>query len=402
MEETVKQIDGSPGHEPEAAGTIWDAIVIGAGPAGALAARHFALAGLQTLLIDAKRFPREKVCGGYLNSRALETLRQAGLAHVTADGRESNVNQLEVIRGRQRTRFRLPSGRVICRAIFDARLMDAAASAGAKMLTGTQAMVEPIVVGSTKRVSIVRDGREGFVSARVVVCADGLSRTSVRHLPECAASVAANSRIGIGAIVTGEFDVCPIGQLTMVLSRAGYVGISRVREQQFNVAAAVDRKALLRATPAEIVTDILTYAGISFPADLMNAHWRGTPPLTSRPRHVAAERVLLIGDAGGYIEPFTGEGMAFALEAANAITPLVVQAVQSWKPAIGENWELLHRRMVRDRQRTCRQLAWVLRRPWAASLTLSICRVMPAIAERMIHNTTYPTSLCRPARTGTT
>ena len=47
--------------------------------------RQFALAGLKTLLVDAKRFPREKVCGGYLNSRALEVLRQAGLALVAAD-----------------------------------------------------------------------------------------------------------------------------------------------------------------------------------------------------------------------------------------------------------------------------------------------------------------------------
>ena len=45
----------------------WDVIVIGAGPAGAVAARQVALAGLQTLLVDAKCFPREKVCGGYLN-----------------------------------------------------------------------------------------------------------------------------------------------------------------------------------------------------------------------------------------------------------------------------------------------------------------------------------------------
>jgi 2-polyprenyl-6-methoxyphenol hydroxylase-like FAD-dependent oxidoreductase len=188
----------------------------------------------------------------------------------------------------------------------------------------------------------------------------------------------------------------------MVLSRHGYVGISRVREHQFNVAAAVDRRVLLRSTPAKIVASILADAGISFPADLMSAHWRGTPPLTSKPKHVAVERVLLIGDAGGYIEPFTGEGMAFALEAAAAITPLVLQAVQSWTPAIAESWEMLHRQMVRDRQRTCQQLAWILRRPWAAALTLGICRVLPGIAERMVERTNHPTNLCRPARIGTT
>ena len=151
-----------------------------------------------------------------------------------------------------------------------------------------------------------------------------------------------------------------------------------------------------------IVAGILTYAGVSFPAHLLSAHWRGTPPLTSRPKHVAAERLLLIGDAGGYIEPFTGEGMAFAIEAAVAITPLAVEAVLSWTPAIAERWEELHRKMVRDRQRTCQQLAWILRRRWAASLTLGICRVLPGIPERMIQRINYPTNLGTPATIGTT
>ena len=398
----MKEIDESPELDRETTRTTWDAIVIGAGPAGSLAARQFALAGLKTLLIDAKQFPREKVCGGYLNSRALQALQQAGLAHVAGDGRESEVTQLELIRGRQRTRFRLPPGRVICRTTFDSALMDAAMVAGVKVLTGAQATVEPAVQNAARRITVVRDGRQESLNARVVICADGLSRTSVRHLRECAATIAPNSRVGIGAVVTGDFDVCPIGQLTMVLSRHGYVGISRVREHQYNVAAAVDRKALLRTTPAKIVADILTHAGICFPSDLLSAHWRGTPALTSRPKHVAAERVLLIGDAGGYIEPFTGEGMAFALEAAAAITPLATEAVQSWRPAIAESWEMLQREMVRDRQRTCQQLAWILRRPWAAFLTVGICRVLPGIAERLIDRTNFPTNLRRPARIGTT
>jgi flavin-dependent dehydrogenase len=402
MEQTVKEINELTAHHRGTNRTTWDAIVIGAGPAGAFAARQLALAGLQTLLVDAKQFPREKVCGGYLNSRALEVLRQAGLAHLSVDSCESEVTQLELIRGHQRTRFRLPPGRVICRTTFDAALMDAATTAGVTVLTGAQAVVEAALGDAARSVTVVRDGRQESLSARVVICADGLSRTSVRHLPECAASIAPNSRVGIGALVSGDFDVCPVGQLTMVLSRSAYVGISRVREHQFNVAAAVDRKALLGTTPAKIVADIFTNARIGFPADLPSAHWRGTPPLTSKPKHVAAERLFLVGDAGGYIEPFTGEGMAFALEAAAAITTLAVQSAQSWTPAVAQNWEMLHRKMVRDRQLTCHQLAWILRRPWAASLTVGICRVLPGIAERLIDRTNDPANLRRPARIGTT
>jgi menaquinone-9 beta-reductase len=402
MEQIVKGIDESLTLDREATRKTWDAIVIGAGPAGSLAARQLALAGLQTLLLDAKQFPREKVCGGYLNSRALEALRQAGLAHLAGGRGESDVTQLELVRGRQRTRFRLPPGRVICRTTFDAALVDAAKSAGAQVLMGAQAAVDATVNSSARSVTVVRDGQQESLSARVVICADGLSRSSVRHVPECAATIAPNSRVGIGAIITGDIDLCPSGQLTMVLTRDAYVGISRVRERQFNIAAAVDRRALLRSSPAKIVAEILTNSGVSFPSDLMTAHWRGTPPLTSQPKHVASERVLLIGDAGGYIEPFTGEGMAFALEAAAAITPLTVEAVQSWTPAIAGHWEMLHRQMVRDRQRTCQQLAWILRRPWAAFLTVGICRALPGIAERWIDRTNFPANHRRTAEIGTT
>ena len=106
--------------------TTWDAIVIGAGPAGSLAARQSAHAGLRTLLVDAKVFPREKVCGGYLNHRAIEVLKQTRLAHLAVDRPEEQVNQLELIWGRQRTRFQLPPGRVICRTTFDAALLESA------------------------------------------------------------------------------------------------------------------------------------------------------------------------------------------------------------------------------------------------------------------------------------
>ena len=60
-------------------GTTWDAIVIGAGPSGAMAARRLSLAGARVLLVEKKRFPRLKVCGACLSRAALEELDRAGL-----------------------------------------------------------------------------------------------------------------------------------------------------------------------------------------------------------------------------------------------------------------------------------------------------------------------------------
>src|SRR4051812_29771239 len=88
----------------QVAQTTWDAIVVGGGPAGALAARRAALAGLRTLLIEAKHFPREKVCGGYLNSRALEALQIAGVTLGPAECPATEVGRIEIICGHQRVR----------------------------------------------------------------------------------------------------------------------------------------------------------------------------------------------------------------------------------------------------------------------------------------------------------
>lgn len=394
--------DATDALNSDLAQTTWDAIVIGAGPAGALAARQAALAGLKTLLIDAKSFPREKVCGGYLNNRALQVLRQTLLTQLAVDRPESHVRELELVCGRQRVRFPLPPGRVVDRATFDARLLKSATIAGATILTKTQAVVEPTVCDASRCVTVIRNGRRETLHARVVVCADGLSRTSVRQLPEFAVSTSPDSRVGIGAVVAGNVDEHPVGQITMVASHHGYVGISRFSRHQLNVAAAVAPALLSQTAPAEIVANIFDNAGISAPRALHGASWRGTPPLTSQPLHVASERIFLIGDAGGYVEPFTGEGMAAALESAVAVTPLVIQASNAWVPSIAVGWEALHQQIVRDRQVTCRQLAWILRRPWAAFAALSTCRVLPGVAQRLIAKTTFPSTLCMSPGVGTT
>jgi 2-polyprenyl-6-methoxyphenol hydroxylase-like FAD-dependent oxidoreductase len=174
----------------------------------------------------------------------------------------------------------------------------------------------------------------------------------------------------------------------MIVSRDGYAGISRINSHQLNIAAAVDATLLAHASPLEIIQSIFAAANFTPPAGLATATWRGTPPLTSHPRKVASERVFLIGDAAGYVEPFTGDGMAAALESAAAVTPLVAQATRAWSPQLATSWQTVHRDTVRNRQRTCETLAWILRRPWATFATLSTCRALPAVATHLISRTT--------------
>lgn len=372
---------------------MWDTIVIGGGPAGAMAARQCALLGLKTLLIEAKVFPREKVCGGVLSQRAMQLLQHTGLDEL-AVRQGAPVSEIDVICGRQRSRFPLPVCRVVCRSWFDAALVAPAADAGARVVYGVQAVVEPASERRFRQVSILHNSQRLQLRGRAVVCADGLARSSVRHLPELAGTTVSNSLMGLGAVVADDSGAFAIGRITMVVSPRGYVGIARVSASQLNIAAAVSPRVLTQAAPATAIAGMLGDAGVSRPTGLDDATWRGTPPLTSRPRRVATERTFVIGDAGGYIEPFTGEGMAAALETGLAVASFVQQAVEGWAPSLATCWNALHRQIVVDRQSTCRRLAWIVRRPWATFVTLAACRTWPGIARHVIAETVRPSITC--------
>jgi flavin-dependent dehydrogenase len=150
---------------------------------------------------------------------------------------------------------------------------------------------------------------------------------------------------------------------------------------------------LAQSCPVKVVRTIFQESDVDVSLDLDGANWRGTPPLTTKPSRVAAERICLIGDAGGYFEPFTGEGMASALETGVAVGAFAARAASKWAPSLAIGWARLHRQLVYDRQFTCRQLAWVLRHRWAAFAAISLCRVFPSIAGRVIAKTTASNNL---------
>jgi flavin-dependent dehydrogenase len=368
----------------EAAEACWDVLVIGAGPAGALAAREVAGHRMATLLVEAKKFPRPKVCGGCLNRRAIALLTRVGLSRVLNVCRAAPTGELHLTAGGRSVRLPLPMGWAIARDVFDAVLVMEAVRAGVSFLDGAQATVEPVLETDMRRVTVNRGMERATICARVVISADGLSRTSTRLLPEFTTYVAPNSRIGIGATFPANVFACPPGQITMAVSRAGYVGLANCGENRLNVAAAFDPAALARRSAGEVVFELLRDADFDVPAAFPATAWHGTWPLTSRPSRAAADRLFLIGDACGYVEPFSGEGMAAAMESALAVAPMASAGARAWQPSFLDRWTTIHGRLVYDQQATCRRLAWMLRRPWATTMAMGVSRLWPAAARRVI------------------
>jgi flavin-dependent dehydrogenase len=94
----------------------------------------------------------------------------------------------------------------------------------------------------------------------------------------------------------------------------------------------------------------------------------------------AGERWFLIGDAAGYIEPFTGQGMAWALRSARALAPLALRAIERWEPEMAREWTSLYHRQVGRSHWLCRGLAAGLRHPPLVRVGADVLRRLPALA----------------------
>ncbi len=372
-----------------------DALIVGAGPAGTLAARQLAAAGARVLLVERAAFPRYKVCGACLNGNALATLEAAGLGSLVRRLGAIDLAAFELHLSGRSARLPLPAGAALSRARLDAALADAAREAGAALLTETQAIVGG-VEGNRRRVRLVHRGRTAWATARVVLVAAGIGHHGPEGEPGLQAKPSAGSRIGAGCGV-GDFPgAYREGTIFMAVGRRGYVGLVRVETGQLNLAAAFDGDAVRDCGGlGNAAAAVLAAAGLPAIPALERTRWRGTVCLTRRPRQLAAERVFLIGDAAGYVEPFTGEGMGWALASALAVAPLALAAIEGWRPGLAASWSALHARRVGRRQRLCRGLALLLRHPGPSRLALELLTRAPTLVRSAMERLNAPPTLSK-------
>lgn len=362
---------------------IWDALVVGAGPAGAMAALELARRGVAVLLVEKRQFPRWKVCGCCLNGQAQAVLTAAGQAGLIARQGGVPLQQLRLSHRNRQTVLALPGGQVLSRERLDQALVEAAQAAGAAVRTGITARLGA-VDGCTRQVLLQEHGsrRNREVRARVVLVAAGLAQRCIPAAEGGSVRIRPQSRLGAGCLLPGEPNAYRPGVIHMAVAEQGYVGLVQREDGQLNLAAAFDRQAL--QAPGEAARRVLTGAGFPIPAGLEQAHWQCTPALSRRATAVAGPRFLVLGDAAGYVEPFTGEGMAWALAAGAAAAPLALEGLSTWSTALEHRWQRTLRQRVGRRQWTCRALALLLRQPSATALALAISQWQPTLAQALV------------------
>jgi flavin-dependent dehydrogenase len=125
--------------------------------------------------------------------------------------------------------------------------------------------------------------------------------------------------------------------------------------------------------------------------------WRGVPALTRRATEISGERWFAVGDAAGYVEPFTGEGMAWALMSSSALAPIAARAIQNWEPGLSRDWAHTYRRVLGTRQRMCRVVSRVLRSPVLMKIAVRATSMFPVLARPIVSALNRPPLLGAPA-----
>lgn len=325
--------------------------MVGGGPAGAVAAFQLAKAGVDVLLIDRATFPRDKTCGESLSPGAIERLRVMGMwqPHLPDHLNSSDRSRSQAIDG---MRVSSPKGTTfhgmyrrsthgmglgIRRKELDAELLNAAIGKGVRVLEGTEAFDGD---GGPDQTAIVhaRAGRRGTslsIHARRVIVADGRRSFLARKLGFLEASPSgAHSgpkRYAVRAHCQGVDGLSSLAE--MHVGRGGYCGIAPLSSSAANVCYVLfaDR---IQMNPRTMEADFRRDIG-AFPesaARLRQAHIDGpiqvVGPLRLQSKRQSRESFIACGDTTGFLDPFTGEGIAHAIASGSLGSEAVLKSLQ--------------------------------------------------------------------------
>jgi geranylgeranyl reductase family protein len=384
--------------------TTLDAVIVGGGPAGSLAALLLARRGWQVALVERGPRHREKACGNCLNVRAAGPLQRAGLLDEVKRLAVGTTRHLRVHFERCRpVSATLPEcaesgpGLLVDRGRFDQLLLDRAEGTGVRVLQPATARLdgfdEPRVT-----VKVHRGDATEQLRCRLVVGADGI-RSSVARAAGLAAGGSFGRKYGFAFDVPapGRADAIQRDTIEMFVVAGGYLGVVRRGGGDLHVAGLVGGRAPDDLAPFAFVESVagrfeaLTEAGLDRLDRPRCGRLLGAGPMPCRPRRVAGDRVVLVGDAAGYVEPFTGEGMSWALESAEILASVAAGlSPGGWTATAARRYRRAWAGRLGRRQRGCAWLAWVLARPTVSRAMFGVAAARPAVVNALVRQAVMP------------
>jgi menaquinone-9 beta-reductase len=345
----------------------YDVIIIGAGPAGSTVSALLAREGMRALLLEKSRFPREKVCGEFITPDCLNVFDRLGVREQMFDAGAKLVDQWTLFapdgRGVDVPMEWIADGHKhaigISRARMDLILLECARRAGVEAREGFHVSPRLFRENGTIFIEGKADGEtvERF-SAPVVIDASGRNGVFSNQIARRTSLLGGSRLFGCKVHLRAVEGMRGIGELFFY--RDGYGGMSDVENDRSNLCFITTEATLREARgDREKLLDLTMRSNPAARRRLRNAvidgEWVGTGPITyGRRRPIPG--VISIGDAGAFIDPFTGSGILLALRNAELAAEIIRQAFSEGvidAGAIAKRYDQLHSARFVWRFRAC-------------------------------------------------
>jgi flavin-dependent dehydrogenase len=383
-----------------------EVVVVGAGPAGAVTALLLAMAGRDVVMLDRADFPRPKPCGDCLSAETGLLLGRLGLLERVRACRPAKLagwrihapagHSFEVrFRDIQDSRDSPDSALSLPRERLDSVLVDAAVEAGVRFVPGAH-VTEPLA-GGPGVAGRMRAGDPFRARARLVVAADGLRSVLVRRHGLLRRSPRLR-KVSLTAHVTGVRADPALGQMHVADGLcAGVAAVTSAEsgEASWNLTLVADADRFGRELGAEPHA-FFVRALERFPAlrecvdgeELRAARLLGSGPFDAPVQRPIADGLALVGDAAGYFDPFTGQGIHHAMAAAELLAPVADAALRRRGGSVVAGdlavYARERARLLRGSRALQRVVDEVLRRPALADAAIRRLARSPAAARALI------------------
>jgi flavin-dependent dehydrogenase len=380
-------------------GAVFDVAIVGGSVAGASLAIHLARRGRTALLLDRARFPRDKPCGEGIMPHGAAALRDLGILdallsrgarrfagiryHAGVPGIAPATGLFPEVQGER-------LGVAVRRTLLDAVLLEKARrTPGVEVREGVE--VKDLLLDASGAARGVRLASGEEVRARVTAGADG-ARSRVRRLLGLERESGERPRYG----VVGHFAHAPLGDaerawVDVTLAEACEAYLTPVSASETGIALLVEKPAMESfagrrdARFLEVVRALPSTPAWLRDLPLAEATM-ACGPLAVRPARMVADGALLVGDAAGFLDAITGEGISIALTTAPAAAAAIDRAIERGDVSAHAlaPYEARRKSLTRDPERLTRMVLLLAREKRIGRAAIRLLRARPALFRKLL------------------